>query len=195
MNHLAHFFLSGDDDDLKIGNFVADFIRIGQVADFSPAVQRGILLHRAIDRFTDEHAQVKTSWRRLYATHGKYAPVVVDIFYDFLLAQNWHKHQKTTNFPSLEAYTEGVYQLLKQRKSELPEPLRSNIDMMINDNWLMHYTTFYGLEKVFIRVKNKARFSGNFELATLSLARELPHLENDFSLFFPDLQHFIHDKM
>jgi acyl carrier protein phosphodiesterase len=191
MNHLAHFYLSGNDDDIKIGNFVADFINIEQVKNFSPTVQRGIRLHHAIDHFTDEHERVKTSWRRLYATHGKYAPVIVDIFYDFLLAQNWEIYQKNT---SLRSYTEGVYTLLQKRQDELPPRLQSRMDMMINDDWLMRYTTLDGLEKTFERVGRMARFSGNFEVATQSLTNDLHLFQDDFKTFFPDLEKFVTEK-
>ncbi len=191
MNHLAHFYLSGNEDDIKIGNFVADFIRIEEVKNFSPSVQRGIRLHHAIDHFTDEHEQVKTSWRRLYAAHGKYAAVIVDIFYDFLLAQQWETHQKNT---SLRAYTEGVYALLQHRHDELPPTLKSKIDMMIHDDWLMRYTTLSGLEKVFERVGRMARFSGNFSAATESLTNNLPLFQADFNAFFPDLKNFVNEQ-
>lgn len=191
MNHLAHFYLSGNDDDIKIGNFIADFIKIEEVKNFSPNVQRGIRLHHAIDHFTDEHACVKTSWRRLYATHGKYAPVIVDIFYDFLLARNWETYQKNS---SLRAYTEGVYALLQRRHSALPPRLQNRIDRMINDDWLMGYTTFDGLEKTFERVGRMARFSGNFAAATRSLTNDLQFFAADFAAFFPDLEKFVLEK-
>ena len=89
MNHLAHFVLSGDDDDLAIGNFLADFITNRQLPDFTEGVQRGIHLHRAIDAFTDAHPVVKQSTKRLHPFHHKYSPVIVDVYYDFLLAKNW----------------------------------------------------------------------------------------------------------
>ena len=80
MNHLAHFFLSGDDDDLKIGNFIADFISNKEIDDYTEGVQRGIKLHRAIDAFTDTHPIVKQSTKRLHPFHHKYSPVIVNIY-------------------------------------------------------------------------------------------------------------------
>ena len=99
MNHLAHFVLSGNDADLAIGNFVADFITNRQLPHFTEGVQRGIWLHREIDAFTDAHPIVKQSTKRLHPFHHKYSPVIVDVYYDFLLAKNWDKFQ--TKDPSV----------------------------------------------------------------------------------------------
>jgi acyl carrier protein phosphodiesterase len=53
MNFLAHIYLSGDNDLIKIGNFMADFGK--QFKNYPVDVQKGIILHRAIDTFTDAH--------------------------------------------------------------------------------------------------------------------------------------------
>ena len=55
MNFLAHIYLSGNNNDLRFGNFIANSIREKQYQDFSTSVQKGILLHREIDAFTDQH--------------------------------------------------------------------------------------------------------------------------------------------
>ena len=98
MNHLAHFFLSGNDEDLAIGNFVADFITNRELPNYTEGVKRGIFLHRAIDAFTDSHLVVKQSTKRLHPFHHKYSPVIVDVYYDFLLAKNWDKFDNKANY-------------------------------------------------------------------------------------------------
>lgn len=55
MNFLAHIYLSGDNDLIKIGNFMADGIRGKQFEHFPEDVQKGIVLHRFIDTYTDSH--------------------------------------------------------------------------------------------------------------------------------------------
>ncbi len=55
MNYLAHLFLSGNNDLLKIGNFMADGIRGNDYLNFPEEVKNGIILHRHIDTFTDAH--------------------------------------------------------------------------------------------------------------------------------------------
>ena len=185
MNHLAHFVLSGDDDDLAIGNFVADFITNRQLPDFTEGVQRGIHLHRAIDAFTDAHPVVKQSTKRLHPFHHKYAPVIVDIYYDFLLAKNWERYAP----PSLKMsdFIENVYKLLKKRHNELPEKLKKRLPYMIKNNWLMTYTTLEGLNDTFERVERQAAFPGNFGNAAHHLEVYMEEFDEEFNNFFPDL--------
>ena len=72
MNLLAHIFLSGDADQLLIGNFIADFIKGNRFEHLEPEMIRGIYLHRFIDSYTDRHPLVKQSARRLQPKFGKY---------------------------------------------------------------------------------------------------------------------------
>jgi acyl carrier protein phosphodiesterase len=221
MNHLAHFVLSGGDADLAIGNFVADFITNRQLPDFTEAVQRGIRLHREIDAFTDAHPIVKQSTKRLHPFHHKYSPVIVDVYYDFLLAKNWDtffelkiKNSKleigadgTINADNLvfgtnksfqkdpsvylPIFVENTYKLLTDRHLELPERLRGFLPRMIADDFLMQPTTFKGLQKSFERIEKHAAFPGNFGNAAEHLEEFLDPFDAEFCAFFPDLQHHV----
>ena len=55
MNYLAHIYLSGNDPDLIFGNFIADAVPGKQYKNYSNRIQEGIILHREIDSFTDQH--------------------------------------------------------------------------------------------------------------------------------------------
>ena len=55
MNFLAHIYLSGNNDLLKIGNFMAYGIRGNDYLDYPEGIQKGIILHREIDTFKDSH--------------------------------------------------------------------------------------------------------------------------------------------
>ena len=68
MNYLAHIYLSGNNDMLKIGNFIADSVKGKQYLDYPKAVQQGITLHRNIDEFTDSHPIVHQSVCLLYTS-------------------------------------------------------------------------------------------------------------------------------
>jgi acyl carrier protein phosphodiesterase len=186
MNHLAHFFLSGDDEDVTIGNFIADFITNKDLPALTEGVKRGVMLHREIDAFTDAHPVVKQSTHRLHPFHHKYAPVIVDIYYDYLLAKNWSKFSPPS--VTVEDFTQKMYVLLEKRKQDLPEKLRKRIHHMIADNWLMKFTTFDGLEEAFARVERAAAFPGNFGNAAEHLMLFLDDFDAEFLAFFPDLQ-------
>ena len=90
MNFLAHIYLSGDNDLIKIGNFMADGIRGKQFENYHPEIQKGIILHRFIDTFTDAHPVFRQSTKKLHENYHHYAGVIVDVFYDHFLAKNWN---------------------------------------------------------------------------------------------------------
>ena len=89
MNFLAHIYLSGNNDLIKIGNFMADGIRGNDYLKFPDDVKKGILLHRQIDTFTDLNPIYRKSKHRLHAKYGHYSGVIMDILYDHYLAKNW----------------------------------------------------------------------------------------------------------
>ena len=191
MNHLAHFVLSDNDPDLAIGNFVADFITNRQLPDFTEGVQRGIWLHREIDAFTDAHPIVKQSTKRLHPFHHKYSPVIVDVYYDFLLAKNWDKFQTEDPSVSLPIFVENAYNLLTDRVLELPNSVQNFLPRMIAEDFLSEPTTLEGLEKCFKRIEKAATFPGNFGNAAGHLAEFLEKFDAEFCLFFPDLQNHV----
>src|SRR5690349_12341831 len=97
MNFLAHIFLSGDDPEIMVGNFIGDFVKGRNLDDrFSSGIVKGIELHRAIDEYTDSHPVVAQSKNRLRPKYRHYAPVIVDVFYDHFLAKNWKNYHPTS---------------------------------------------------------------------------------------------------
>jgi acyl carrier protein phosphodiesterase len=190
MNHLAHFFLSNNNDDLSIGNFVADFITNKELPQYTEGVRAGIMLHREIDAFTDTHPKVKESTKRLHEYHHKYSPVIVDIYYDYLLGKNWQAFQKDPSV-SLSVFTQNIYDLLKKRHNELPPSLKKRIHYMIADDWLMKYTTLEGIHEAFKRIEKAAAFPGNFGNAVQHLKEFLPQFDAEFICFFPDLMQHV----
>ena len=89
MNFLAHVFLSGSDEHLILGNLIADAVKGRQFDNYNINVQKGILLHRYIDKFTDTHPIVKQSKQRLENDYKRYSGIIVDIFYDHFLSANF----------------------------------------------------------------------------------------------------------
>ena len=82
MNYLAHIYLSNEEEEITLGNFIADGVKGKKYIQFPSGIQQGILLHRAIDSFTDTHPIVRKSTKRLHKKYGHYSGVIVDILYD-----------------------------------------------------------------------------------------------------------------
>ena len=111
-------------------------------------IQKGIILHRQIDTYTDAHPLVKKGTRRLQKKHHKYAPVIVDVWYDYLLANNWSRYSSE----SLDDFCEGVYKILEDRINEFPTKIQQRLPMMIEHKWLQSYGTDEGIRYTFKRL-------------------------------------------
>ncbi len=89
MNFLAHIYLSGNSEELIIGNYIADAVKGKQFESYQAGIAQGIILHRKIDTYTDTHAIVDLSKERLRPIYRKYATVIIDVLFDHYLAANW----------------------------------------------------------------------------------------------------------
>ena len=61
MNHLAHLFLSRHSEKMMVGNFIADGVKGKKYLAYEDEIADGIVMHRAIDTFTDTHETVSHS--------------------------------------------------------------------------------------------------------------------------------------
>jgi len=187
MNFLAHLFLSCDNEELLIGNFIADFIKQKEVADYSPAIQKGIDLHRQIDTYTDQHPLVLQGVHRLRPFHHKYAPVVIDILFDYLLANNWSRYSGQ----SLDDFAHYIYDILNDRMKDLPLKLQKRLPEMIEANWLQAYGTDEGILFTFKKMDERTSFPSDFKSALKHLKLDYEAYETEFNLFFPDLIQYV----
>ena len=191
MNFLAHLYLSQNNTNILIGNFIADHIRGNNFLMFSKEIQQGIFLHREIDTFTDAHEIVRKSKRRLHKRYRHYNGVIIDILYDHFLAKNW------TNYSAipLDIYTQGIYNLFTKKATELPVKSQQFITYMIEYDILYNYQFEDGIERVLKGMNNRTKGKSQMDLAIEDLKELSPELENDFTLFFEDLQEFTNQKL
>lgn len=183
MNFLAHAYLSGDSQSLLIGNFIADSVKGSAIENFSEEIKKGILLHRSIDQFTDEHRIVRQSKERLYKNYHKYAGVLVDIFYDHFLAKNW-KHYSSIE---LKQFANNVYNVMHSNFKNLPLQTKQILPYMIRYDWLSNYAHLQGIQQVLHGMAQRTRFVSNMEKAAIDLENNYKLFEQEFMLFFPDL--------
>lgn len=187
MNFLAHLYLSGNNKNIMIGNFIADHIKGNQFKHFDEEIQKGIFLHREIDTFTDAHEIVRKSKRRLHERYNHYNGVIIDIFYDFFLAKNWHKYSTV----SLQDFSNEVYNLLQENFEILPLKSQQFLKYMIEYNLLFNYQFESGIEKVLKGMNHRTKGISQMNLAIEDLKIYQKEFEKDFSLFFVDLQQYV----
>ncbi len=189
MNFLAHIYLSGENEPLKVGNFIGDFVKGKMVQEFDKAIQNGVKLHREIDTYTDSHEVVLESKKRLREKYRHYAPVIIDIFYDHFLALDWKKYHPQ----SLGSYTSDFYEVISKYKNTIPERVNHMLVYMKRDNWLFNYQFFEGISRVFHGMSRRTKFDSKMELAVDDLQQDYESYHQEFNEFFPQLQKHVND--
>jgi len=190
LNFLAHIYLSGDNEQLMIGNFIADFVKGKKKDQYPVAIKKGIELHRKIDDFTDHHPIVLRSKQRILINQGKYSGVVIDLFYDHFLAKNFSDYHSQ----SLKEYSEKTYIVLKNHWEILPTGVHLFLPYMIERNWLLNYASVEGMGRALTGLSTRVGFANNMHHATEDLKQHYSDLEKDFKEFFPLLQKFVSDQ-
>jgi acyl carrier protein phosphodiesterase len=190
MNFLAHIYLSFDDDEITIGNFIADSIRANKYNHLPPRVQQGILLHREIDTYTDAHPIPKVSSKRLHKNYSHYSRVIVDIFYDHFLAKNWSSY---SDIP-LDRYVEKFYDLLEDNYKILPVGVQRMMPYMISENWIFNYSKMEGIGNVLNGMNRRTRNKSKMNFAILDLEEHYESFEKEFTSFFEELIIFSKQK-
>jgi len=188
MNYLFHLVLSGDNPDIIIGNYIADHIRGTKIVNELPnPVLKGVLLHRAIDAYSDMHPAVRHSVALLKPSHARYASVAVDILYDHFLIKNWKQFVKTPMVKKINSF----YALLSDRIDTLPPKSQKVTRKLLQDNWFGLYETFDGLNDVFIGVTKRTHFENALPETVEYLLKYYDELDTDFKVFAHDIFSFV----
>jgi acyl carrier protein phosphodiesterase len=190
MNFLAHAYLSFGKPEIMVGNFIADFVKGNKYLDYPDPIRQGILLHREIDQYTDQHDQVRAGKRRLYPQYRHYAGVIVDMYYDHFLAANFFMFHNTP----LKLFTEQLYHTVRQHEP-LPEKTERILFHMSNGNWLHGYAKIEGIEKALQGMSRRTRFDSGMDKAGQTLRSEYRNFYQDFMVFFPNVIRFARQKI
>ncbi|HLW32088.1 MAG TPA: acyl carrier protein phosphodiesterase [Aequorivita sp.] len=191
MNFLAHIYLSGDEEEIIIGNFIADGIKGNRYLKYPPNIAKGILLHRAIDTFTDAHPTVRKSTARLHKNYGHYSGVIVDILYDHFLAKNWSQYCITP----LEEFAQNFYALLQKHFTQLPTRIQKMMPIMIANNWLLSYATVEGIGKILTQMNIRTQGVSKMDKSVNELVEFYDEFEADFTSYFEELREFSKQKL
>ncbi len=191
MNFLAHIYLSGTDEGVTIGNFIADGIKGKKYQKFPDTIQKGILLHRFIDSYTDSHPTVRKSTKRLHEKHGHYSGVIVDILYDHFLAKNWSNYSDVP----LADYIDNFYELLQDNYAILPTRIQRMMPYMMADNWLLSYATIPGISKILDQMSVRVKGRSNMNFAVIELKEFYDEFEVEFTSFFEELRASCKEKL
>lgn len=187
MNYLAHAFLAGAEADAIAGALLGDFVKGTQTDFYPPAIRTAILLHRAIDRYTDRHPVVVASRGIISAPRRRFAGVMIDMFYDHFLARHWSRFSAEP----LQAFTARVYVALAKHAPTAPERLRRMLPQMQADDWLASYAELDAIDAAIDGIARRLKRTNNLGGGGEELRRNYEAIESGFSIFFPQLQRHV----
>lgn len=186
MNYLAHGFLAGTQPALVVGGVAGDWVKGPLPGTLPPDLARGVALHRAIDAFAETHPAFRRSRARISVGRRRYSGVLVDIFYDHLLARDWVKFSDE----GLDTFCSGVYRQIELRLHELPESARGALALMAREGWLQSYGDLAGITDVLGRMSRRARQPNLLAGGELEFLADPSGFTDDFSCWLNDARRF-----
>ena len=186
MNFLAHAFLAGEDPALLVGGVIGDWIK-GTLPGVLPVdLAKGVALHRAIDNFAESQPAFRRSRSRVSVDRRRYAGVLVDVFYDHLLARNW----ASIHHRPLDEYCESVYRSIKDRLNELPISSHPGLTLMAKEDWLTSYAQIEGIADVLARMSRRARQPNPLANGEEEFLADVDGFTSDFYEWLDDTRKF-----
>ena len=188
MNFLAHLYLAGKEEELIVGNFIADSVKGNKYKEYPERIARGLLMHRSIDFFSDTHPAYLKSVHRLAPTYGKFSGVITDMFYDYMLTINWSDYSNE----KLEDFCQRMYAILLSHQTRMPEKSKIILTYMTKHNWLLSYARKEGIRRALKGLSERMKYYSPMDEAVSELETNFDSYLADFNEFFPLLQ--IHAK-
>ncbi|NIQ94217.1 MAG: DUF479 domain-containing protein [Desulfuromonadales bacterium] len=184
MNYLVHLYLAEPSDGSLLGNLMGDFVKGPLDNRFPPDLAAGIAMHRHIDSFAQTDTVFRVSKNRLDPGLSYFRGILVDIFYDHILARHWSRFSSTP----LETFAERVYALLQSHHAVLPEGLRQVAPRMIRGNWLVSYRDEATIRTVLRRISQRLSRPNPLPQGFGEWQRHGDDLTRDFAEFLPRAQ-------
>ncbi len=167
-----------------IGNLMADLVKGNAIDELPPAIREGVLLHRAVDTFTDAHPLHVLSRSRLGPRWSRVSGIVIDVYYDHILARDWVRYREIP----LRQFLDSAYEQFLPHCHGLAEKYQIAAQGLVREDLMMSYAEEAGIERALTRISRRLR-GGAFSLeeAVSDLRRLDSELTGDFHGFFPEL--------
>ncbi len=179
MNLLAHLYLSGNSDEIRIGNFMGDFIKGKEYQNYPDAVASGIILHRKIDHYTDRHPITLFLKKAFLSTYQHYSGILVDMLYDHFLAKNWEKYSNM----SLDLFLKEFYFSTHAHAAIIPERVKHILFRLEKTQRLQSYQTLEGIKEALELMSQHTSLPARTPLAIETIRSNydlMENLSNDF---------------
>jgi acyl carrier protein phosphodiesterase len=185
VNHLAHALVAVRTGTSIVGNLMGDFAKGRPEDRWSGQLLEGIRLHRRVDALTDDHPAFSASRARLRPELRRWAGVLVDLYWDHVLARAWDDLGEDT----LRAFADRVYGELAAARvaGGLPGRMPRFVDYLVSTDLLVAYREPAGIARALAGLATRTRRPSPLAGASADLEALRPGLESDFRAFWPDL--------
>jgi len=190
MNYLAHLYLSGESEKLLVGNFIGDYVKGKKYLQYPEEISRGIILHRHIDSFTDQHTLHKAAKLPFKDDFGHYSGIIVDFIYDHFLAKNWNSYSDMT----LSWFAKWTHSVLLANFKQLPMRVQGFLPFLIQNRRLESYASIEGITQA---VKIMAKYSSlpsKSDKMQMALLENHDELEANFEAFMAELISYVRSE-
>ena len=184
MNFLGHFYLSKNDPDLIVGNYIADFVKGKKFMEYPSRISEGIMMHREIDHYTDRHQMVRSGRKRLFGKYRHYSGVIIDMYYDHYLAKLWQNYSQD----SLSSFAEDIYNTIEANWSNLPAQSKYMFPYMKSGNWLLRYASTKGIGQSLDGMSRRLNNNSKLEQAVHQLHEFYEDFQEEFEEFIIDIK-------
>jgi acyl carrier protein phosphodiesterase len=132
----------------------------------------------------DRHPAVQRSKRILTPDYGRLSGVIVDVFYDHVLASRWPEYHPHP----LSVYTQEVYRTLRANLHRLPAAVHPLVNAMSHHDWLHGYASQRGIARALQGMATRRPVAAGISTAARLLADHFDRFSADFDEFLPDLR-------
>jgi len=183
MNFLFHMLLSGDDEQLLTGNFMGDFVKGPLKPGFFPErVRQGVELHRLIDSYAERHPLFCRSRGRIDPAYGHYRGILVDMFYDHLLLNDWERWSEEPFVQFLQRTRRAV----EYHRHVIPAAMLPLLPVIFNE-LLPSYVTVEGIAQALARLSRRVGRANPLSGGDRELVRLQKDLSADFQVFAAEI--------
>jgi len=184
VNYLAHAWLSGGDEGVMVGNFIADHIRGNKFEAYPETVIQGIILHRAIDDFTDQHVCFRKTKRHFYQEFNRHSGILTDIYFDYLLARNFKKYTGL----ELEVFSGNAYQVYAANLNLIPETAQRFFQYVIKHNIYVSYASIEGISTVLKHLSHRIGHGVELDKSLSYFLEAEQDIQTEFDYFLSELR-------
>lgn len=184
MNYLAHFHLAWPEEGLVVGALEGDFRKGWLRGELPRPIERGVVLHRAIDAYTDSHAEMGTLRAAFPRPVRRYAGILIDLSFDHYLTIHW---QRFSDLP-LADFIPHVYRHLTHNSQHLSDSAESMRKRMLQYDILGRYSDWETVPATAARIGQRFARGNPFTDIRDDINPVRDQLEQAFLAFYPQLQ-------